>query len=110
MKDPTQFTDAELQAEFEKLQKELSKREDEKKKIAEAKRQARLTRQREFFVEHPEVVDFIAPNHSRSSCSDTNVSNGSPNHIRCVRCALLDYTKEPWEFDGAVVAIPNLEL
>ena len=48
-----------------------------------------------------EFIDFICPEHGRTSCSDDNISNGfyleedgetiSQNYYhRCVRCALLE--------------------
>jgi hypothetical protein len=47
-----------------------------------------------------EFIDFICPEHSRTSCSDDDISNGfyleedretiSEKNYRCVRCALLE--------------------
>jgi len=48
-----------------------------------------------------EFIDFICPEHGRTSCSDENISNGfyfeedgetisEKHHPRCVRCALLE--------------------
>jgi hypothetical protein len=48
-----------------------------------------------------EFIDFICPEHSRTSCSDDDISNGfyleedretisKERYHRCVRCALLE--------------------
>jgi hypothetical protein len=51
-------------------------------------------------INSPEIVDIIAPRHCRTSCSDTNRSNGIDSMTsgrtapRCVRCTLLEFVDE----------------
>lgn len=43
-----------------------------------------------------ELIDMIAPEHGRTSCSDTDLNNGlySNTHFtRCLRCTLLQIEK-----------------
>jgi len=50
-----------------------------------------------------ELVDVIAPEHDRTSCSDDNLSNGLYFDIddvlssRCSRCVLLEIAGRAWE-------------
>lgn len=45
-----------------------------------------------------ELVDLIAPEHGRTSCSDEDPSNWYQNgqgYVRCIRCSLLKHLDEP---------------
>ncbi len=63
-----------------------------------------------------EFIDFIKPEHDRTSCSDDNISNGFyfedeeetvsvKYHYRCTRCALL-------QIENGTVKItdPNIKI
>lgn len=44
-----------------------------------------------------ELLDIIQPNHTRTSCSDLNLSNGfysTNGHTRCFRCTGLEIIKK----------------
>ena len=55
-----------------------------------------------------ELVDIIAPDHDRTSCSDADRSNGfgtgSSGGFRCARCALLELAMDEKELP------PGLQL
>jgi hypothetical protein len=55
---------------------------------------------------NPELLELLAPEHGRTSCTDTDLNNGfdsatkSTGRIapRCLRCALLELAKsDEWE-------------
>jgi hypothetical protein len=57
-------------------------------------------------VANPELLTLLAPEHGRSSCSDTQLNNGfnsATAHTgrtapRCLRCALLELAKsDEWD-------------
>ena len=73
------------------LQAELAKREREAAQAFEAAVRARNEALAQALT--PELVNVLAPEHGRSSCSDTNIENGfrSGKRVpRCTRCALLE--------------------
>ncbi len=74
------------------LTAELARREREEREAKEARNAERRIRQAAALT--PEVIAALAPDHGRTSCSDTNVVNGWGSHSsggpRCLRCALLE--------------------
>lgn len=68
--------------------------QEERNRRAEALRQERLAKCEEWSKKLTrEIVDFITPEHGRTSCCDSNPCNGYYDHrntYRCARCFLLD--------------------
>jgi len=79
----------------EDLKKELARREE----VARLER-VRIDRERrEFIYKNIDVFLGLTPDHSRSSCSDTNQIN---ERRGCNRCALLTAEHSPSVQDEAV--------
>jgi hypothetical protein len=76
----------------EELKVELARREKEAQEAKVAKNAER--RQRQDAALTKDVIDALAPEHGRTSCSDSNLANGWGSHssggARCSRCAMLD--------------------
>lgn len=86
-KDITAFTDDELKIEIKRReaaarQAELDRRFQYSRWIADS-----LT---------PYVIDTIAPEHGRTSCTDEDLANGWGSGPRCVRCALLETVRDTY--------------
>lgn len=78
----------------EKLQEELNNRAEARKKKALEEGRARADALRTALTRMPELIDFFAPTHSRTSCNDSSLVNGyapeGTTALRCTRCYLLD--------------------
>lgn len=73
----------------EELAAEMQRRAKERR---EAEERARMEREARWFSQI-EVMLQLVPNHTRTTCSDTNTRNGTDNNLwgyRCVRCVLLE--------------------
>lgn len=91
----SEMTDTELAAELER-----------RKNVAELSAQAHAQAQRkekfQLLLKHREALLALVP-HSRTSCSDGNVSNSftsATRHPRCPRCALLELNESPWSAEN----------
>lgn len=74
---------------FDKLQQQMASEQARRAKI---ERDKQIAKTNAFFKAlTPEIVDLIAPEHGRTSCSDINLANGwsDDRTPRCYRCALL---------------------
>jgi hypothetical protein len=106
MSELTKFTE-------EQLVVELARRTEEKKKAEFKKRLDYVDAVNRTLTQ--EVVDFLVPEHDRTSCGDglmVNGFNSSPNDPRCRRCAMLEALKHGWdhdfEFEIRIVRRPDL--
>jgi len=78
----------------EDLRAELKRREDDRKEKQLADHAWRFSNPASWLT--LELIERLAPVHVRTSCSDTDVSNGLSRggRFRCIRCALLDIRRE----------------
>jgi hypothetical protein len=83
----------------EALLEELKFRE-EKAKLDKQNRQAWRS-EKIAKVMTQEVIDVLAPEHDRTSCSDSSINNGfvGGGNPRCTRCALLVAKHAAWPYD-----------
>jgi len=74
------------------LQDELKRRAEEAERLFNETRR----KQADFWLENIDALITLVPEHSRTSCSDSNISN----EYRCTRCFLL-CAKESnsWDYD-----------
>jgi hypothetical protein len=89
------------------LKAEVARREQEEREAKDARNMERRIRQAAALT--PEVIAALAPEHGRTSCSDTNLVNGwgshSSGHPRCLRCALLEGDiREGFHYELGIVA------
>jgi hypothetical protein len=98
------YTDAELRY---VLQEREAKRKLEIRNKAEAYAE-RITRE---LLHQPTSLAILAPEHGRTSCSDSSVVNGfSDDRIpRCTRCALLQVVQADLEWPVGFVLTVSID-
>ena len=79
----------------EELERELKKREDEENRKIISEREVRFAK----LLKYRDILLEFIP-HSRTSCSDDNITNGlysADYGPRCVRCGLLEFDEYSYE-------------
>ena len=89
-------TDAMLEAEIKRLQAEVERRDDLKKK----QEQIRREKNAELWKSKVDVLLDLVPGHSRTSCSDDNTANDDRG---CTRCYLIYAQRYDWDYDKKLV-------
>ena len=87
----------------DELRAELKRREEERVAAAQRAHDAHGAMLRTVLTR--QLVDALRPEHDRTSCSDTNLSNGwdtmdersGRTMPRCVRCALLETAEHSYD-------------
>lgn len=95
--DPKKLSTDELESQLKALAAEKARREKEALDAALKARRARHAQIETFLREHPKIIEVLAPEHTRTSCTDRTLANGfysaewgSGRGYRCIRCALLE--------------------